>query len=228
MPRIQYREINFGPERMGIIKKVNALIEDYRAQGYNLTLRQLYYQFVARAWIANKQQEYKRLGDIVNDGRVAGLIDWYAIEDRTRNLSGNSHWNDPTQIIDAAARSFQIDKWTNQFFRIEVWVEKDALEGVVGQAARALDINYFSCRGYTSQTSMWDAGQRLKGYVSRGQTVVILHLGDHDPSGIDMSRDIQERLSLFMGDKSWGLKFQRIALNEDQVRKYNPRQTPRK
>ncbi len=228
MPKIVYKETSFGAERNAVIDRINGLITDYLAQGYTLTLRQLYYQFVARGWIANKQQEYKRLGDILNDGRLAGRIDWYAIEDRTRSLGGNSHWKDPGQIIDTCARSYMIDKWDGQSYRIEVWVEKDALEGVVGQAARKLDINYFSCRGYTSQTSMWDAGQRLKRYVSRGQKVIILHLGDHDPSGIDMSRDIEQRLKMFMEGEAWGLEFFRIALNPDQVRKYNPPPNPAK
>ena len=228
MPLIQYVKTKFGPERSAIISRVNDLIADYSSQGYTLTLRQLYYQFVARGWIANKQREYKRLGDIVNDGRLAGLVDWYAIEDRTRNLGGNSHWTDPGKIIESAAHSYMIDKWEDQPYRIEVWVEKDALEGVVGQAARSLDINYFSCRGYTSQTSMWDAGRRLMRYAEKGQEIIVLHLGDHDPSGIDMSRDIQDRLRMFMGDKEWALQFERIALNADQINRYNPPPNPAK
>ena len=191
-------------------------------------MRQLYYQFVARGWIANKQQEYKRLGEIVNDGRLAGLIDWNAIEDRTRGLGGNSHWSDPSRVIQSAASSYQIDKWQDQPYRVEVWVEKDALEGIVAREALKLDIDYHSCRGYTSQTVMWNAGRRLKRYVERGQKVIILHLGDHDPSGIDMSRDIKERLMMFMEETFWGLTFERIALNMNQVTKYNPPPNPAK
>jgi hypothetical protein len=228
LPRIQYKDIEIGEKRQGIISRVNALIRQYRDQGYVLTLRQLYYQFVARGWIANSQKEYKRLGDIINDGRLAGLIDWYAIEDRTRSLSGNSHWSGPSAIIRSAADSYHIDKWSDQPCRVEVWVEKDALEGIVGQAASALDVDYFSCRGYTSQTAMWNAGRRLKKYGERGQKVIILHLGDHDPSGIDMSRDIEERLVTFMEEAFWSLTFDRIALNKDQIRKYDPPPNPAK
>ncbi len=228
MPRIQYREINFGGDRLETIRKANELIVSYGGQGYTLTLRQLYYQFVARAWIANKQKEYKRLGDIINDGRLAGLIDWEAIEDRTRELGHNSHWSDPSNIIQAAAQSYAIDKWEDQPYHVEVWVEKDALEGVVGRAAKEVDVNYFSCRGYTSQTAMWNAGRRLAEKVGAGKDCVVLHLGDHDPSGIDMSRDIEERLRMFMGDNSYGLMFERIALNEDQIEAYNPPPNPAK
>ncbi len=226
MPRIQYKEINFGQDRLQIIQKVNNLIATYSAQGYTLTLRQLYYQFVARDWIRNKQQEYKRLGDIVSDGRLAGLIDWKAIEDRTRELGENPHWQDSAQIVEICGKQFRLDKWDDQPYRVEVWVEKDALEGVVGKAAKEMDIAYFSCRGYTSQTSMWEAGQRLIGYIREGQKIVILHLGDHDPSGIDMSRDIQERLYMFTGGARF--IFKTIALNEDQIAQYNPPPNPAK
>lgn len=228
MPYIKYRDISFSSTRLDIIKKANLLIVDYRNQGYVLTLRQLYYQFVARGWIPNSQMEYKKLGDIINDGRLGGLIDWYAIEDRTRELAGNNHWENPESIIDACASQFMIDKWEGQECRVEVWVEKDALEGVVGKAARECDINYFSCRGYTSQTAMWNAGQRLKKYAQEGYDCVILHLGDHDPSGIDMSRDIEERIRLFMDGFDDVMTFRRVALNDDQIQEYNPPPNPAK
>jgi hypothetical protein len=156
---------------------------------------------------------------------LAGEISWEAIVDRTRNLQGNSHWEGPADIVEACARQFQIDKWADQEHRVEVWIEKDALVGVIERVCRQLDVSYFSCRGYTSQSEMWAAGQRLQRYAeAHGQTPVIIHLGDHDPSGIDMSRDIADRLELFMG----GMEVNRIALNKDQVKKYNPPPNPAK
>lgn len=239
MPRVKYQDMNLGPDRIAMIAKVNQLIADYRAQGYALTLRQVYYQFVARDWLpaawadketgsVNNERSYKKLGCLVNDGRMAGLIDWHAIEDRTRNIDGNSHWDSPQSILDTVAKQFAIDKWADQLHRVEVWVEKDALEGVVGKAAREMDVQFFSCRGYTSQTAMWDAGQRLKDYAKGGQVPVIIHLGDHDPSGLDMSRDVEERLRVFMDGLGARLIFERIALNMDQVEQYNPPPNPTK
>lgn len=239
VPLIKYRDVRFSEERRTIIGQAIDLVNQYRLQGYNLTLRQLYYQFVSRdlfpkSWAdagtgsTNNERSYKKLGDIINDARMAGLVDWTAIEDRTRNVDGNSHWETPADIIDACAQSFAIDKWTDQPYRIEVWVEKDALEGIAAKAARRLDVQYFSCRGYASATSLWDAGQRFKVYAQAGQTPVILHLGDHDPSGIDMSRDIETRVSTFMDGYGHKLEFKRIALNFDQVETYNPPPNPAK
>jgi len=231
VPKVKYKDIRFSAPRLAIIDNANAIIEEYESQGFVLTLRQLYYQFVSRALIANKQSEYKRLGDIINDARLAGKIDWLAITDRTRNLTGLPHWDGPEDIVSASANHFHLDKWKNQDNRIEVWIEKDALAGVIEGVCKELDVPFFSCRGYTSQSEMWVAARRLIKYDKAGQAPVILHLGDHDPSGIDMSRDIEDRIALFT-EAHRGLRrrfeFRRLALNMDQVEKYNPPPNPAK
>lgn len=223
MPKIQYKEIRFRQSSLNLIELVNEVINDYKAQGYELTLRQVYYQLVARGYIPNNERSYKNIGNLINDGRLAGLIDWYAITDRTRNLRGNSHWDTPAEVIESAKYSYLLDKWEGQPNYVEVWVEKDALVDVVGQACRPLDVPYFSCRGYTSQSEMWMAAQRFKRQNFREQRIII-HLGDHDPSGIDMTRDIQERLDMFGAD----VYVKRVALTMEQIDFYSPPPNPAK
>lgn len=198
MPKIAYEKINLSAGSLSIISKANEILRDYARQGYDLTLRQLYYQFVSRDLIRNKDTEYKRLGSIINDARLAGLIDWGHIVDRTRNLRALSHWTDPESIVSTCAEQFRLDKWANQENYVEVWIEKDALVGVLEKACQPLDVPYFSCRGYTSQSEMWSASQRLLKQIRNGKRVTILHLGDHDPSGVDMTRDINDRLNQFV------------------------------
>jgi len=251
MPRVCYEDHNFNAKSKAMIDLVNQTIYTYKAQGYSLTLRQVYYQMVASDYIPNNDKEYKKLGDLINNARLAGLIDWSAIEDRTRKLRSISHWDSPSDLMISVAHQYAIDKWAGQDYRVEVWVEKDALVDVVGKACNRLDVPFFSCRGYTSATEMWNAGQRLMSYwVEEQAQPVILHLGDHDPSGKDMSRDIEERISKFAqhaaeeepcyfgrwGDNGdgeycdgWpGLIFERIALNYDQIETYNPPPNPTK
>jgi hypothetical protein len=203
---------------------VNAIIDEYMAQGYKLTLRQAYYQMVARGLIPNTQRSYKQLGDVVSDGRLAGLIDWNAIEDRTRNLQSNSHWNSPSEIVEACARQFRVDLWERQQNYCEVLIEKSALEGIIEGICTKLDVAYMACRGYMSQSEMWGAAQRLIRQEDDGKETFIIHLGDHDPSGIDMTRDIQDRLELFESN----VKVRRIALNFDQIEQYDPPPNPAK
>jgi len=234
MPKTCYVEKTFSPAHQVVIEKANGIIEDYANQGFDLTLRQLYYQFVAADLIPNQEREYKRLGGIVNDARLAGLIDWDAISDRTRSLRSNSHWESPADIVETCARQFQIDKWEDQEKRVEVWIEKDALVGILEATCEPMDVPYFSCRGYSSQSEMWRGAMRLVEHIKAGQGVVVLHLGDHDPSGVDMSRDIEDRLRLFIAHHvGWeraldGFLFTRIALTMDQIEEYEPPPNPAK
>jgi hypothetical protein len=227
MAKIKYIEKRFNNSSLALIESANKIIEEYNAQGFQLTLRQLYYQFVSRDIIPNTEKSYKNLGNVISDARLAGLIDWLAIVDRTRGLRENSHWENPRAIVSACAAQFKLDLWEDQEERVEVWIEKDALIGVIERPCRDLDVPYFSCRGYTSQSEMWIASQRLAGYREDGQRTIVIHLGDHDPSGIDMSRDIEDRLGLFTHGNAPD-EFRRIALNMPQVKKYNPPPNPAK
>lgn len=224
MPHIAYRDTNFRPATLRVIENANRIIRKYSAMGLTLTLRQLYYQFVSEDLIPNNLREYKKLGDIIGNARQAGLIDWYAIVDRTRSLRGTSFWSSPDQIISAAARGYVTDRWADQDHHVEVWVEKEALVDVIGRAARTWDLNYFACKGYTSESAMWSAAMRLKDKEDDGKGTIVLHLGDHDPSGIDMTRDIQDRLN----DFGAGTEVIRLALNMDQVDAYQPPPNPAK
>ena len=224
-----YVKKRFSPATEAVLAVATVIIAEYARQGLSLTLRQLYYQFVARGHLANTDRNYKRLGCIISDGRLAGVIDWNAIEDRTRNHVANPHWRSPAEMISACAAQYQVDKWEGQPNRAEVWCEKEALAGVLEACCPELDVVRFSCRGYVSQSEMWAAAQRLLRYADDGQRPVVIHLGDHDPSGIDMTRDIADRLALFMEADGFDPPIvDRIALTWAQVEEHNPPPNPAK
>lgn len=225
MPRIRYVRKRFKDDSKIIIGLAIQIIDEYRAKGFTLTLRQLYYQFVARDYIENSQRAYKRLGDTISNARLAGLIDWDAIEDRTRWLRQNPSWESPEEIVQSCAEQFNLDMWQNQGFRPEVWIEKDALIGAIERVCKRLEVPHFSCRGYTSQSELWRAGRRMKRHRENGQEPMVIHLGDHDPSGIDMTRDVLDRVELF---SEGSVRVTRIALNMEQVETYNPPPNPAK
>lgn len=210
MPKVIYKPKEFKGDRLNVVTRAAQYVTDYARQGYDLTLRQLYYQFIGddafpESWrdpvsgSKNVEKNYKNLGKLVSDARLAGLIDWDRIKDRGRSLNGAKGGDESVaQVIDGA--TFFPDMWEGQPTMVEVWVEKEALVDVIGRAAwrSGLVTPYFACKGYTSQTAMWEASQRLRGYVEDGMRVKVIHLGDHDPSGIDMTRDIEDRLCDFM------------------------------
>lgn len=223
--RETFQEIKFRASSLALIAQANEIIASYQARGFTLTLRQLYYQFVSRDLIQNKQSEYKRLGKVINDARIGGKLDWAAIEDRTRNVKTPSVWDSPASIIRAVASQYQEDPWKDQTYRPEVWIEKDALVGVIEGVCKELRVPYFACRGYASQSEIYDAGKRFRSVGRAGQRPVVLHLGDHDPSGLDMTRDLGDRLSMFAGRT---VEVRRLALNMSQIEEYDPPPNPAK
>jgi hypothetical protein len=215
----------FAGKSAQLIQQAIQILDGYVADGYRLTLRQLYYQFVARGLLENKVQNYKRLGDVLNNARLAGLVDWDHIEDRSRETQFVSHWDSPADVIDSAARAFRRDKWEDQPWYVELQVEKQALEGILIPVCQRLDIGFSANRGYSSSTTLYETGHRLRSKSRQGKKILVIYLGDHDPSGIDMTRDIEERLETFARCR---IRVNRIALNMNQVEEYNPPENPAK
>ena len=199
-----------------VIRQANKIIGEYMGQGYTLTLRQIHYQFVARDLYENTQANYKRLGNILDAARKAGLVDWDAIEDRTRLLRRVPVWDGPERALERVRTAFKLDPWDEQpkLRRIEVWVEKDAAVGIVEPTCNDLRLPYFSCRGYSSSSGLYEAGKRLEMYKNAGYETIVLYLGDHDPSGVQMTDVSLERVQMYARHE---VDFRRIALTMPQI-----------
>lgn len=217
-----------GPERLGRIRQVVAIAEDYASDGLTLTVRQLYYQLVSKGLIENTVRSYKNTVDVVKDARMLGYMDWRHIEDRGRTTEWAGHWDSPADILDTCARSFRIDLWRRQKVHCEVMVEKDALSGVLHPVCRDLDVRCTANKGYSSLSAFYEIGQRLREKRDDDKNLLVLYLGDHDPSGIDMTRDVEDRLTQFAELEPGELEVRRLALNMDQVRLYDPPENPAK
>lgn len=206
------------------LRIINEIIEEYAIQGYKLTLRQLYYQLVTRDIIPNQQKEYAKLSILLVKGRMAGVVDWEAIEDRIRVPYIPSSWDSPEEIILSAINSYRRNRQEGQEVYIELWVEKDALSGVLREITEKYHINLMVNRGYSSCTAMHDSFERLKEAEEEGKQTYVLYLGDHDPSGLDMIRDIRDRL------KEFGVnpEVRQIGLTMEQIKEFNPPPNPAK
>jgi hypothetical protein len=202
---------------------INGIIEEYSQQGYKLTLRQLYYQLVSRDIISNNLKEYAKLSKLLVQGRMSGIVDWDAIEDRIRRPFIPYWVSDVADAIRDTVNQYRLDRMENQDVYIEVWVEKDALSGVLRRITAHYHINLMVNRGYSSCTAMHDASERIKEKQDE-KKCYILYLGDHDPSGVDMVRDIRERLEEFGAEA----EIIRIALTQEQIKKYSPPPNPAK
>ena len=208
-----------------LLDDIIRILEDYKNQGYKLTLRQLYYQLVSSDILENKVQNYAKLSRILTDARLCGFVDWEIIEDRIRIPQRPSQWDSISDIVSAALSQYRKDRHYSQENYIEVWVEKDALSGILEPITKKYHLNLMVNRGYSSITAMFNASQRLQNEIDKGKECTILYLGDHDPSGLDMIRDIKDRMSTFQIDD---LDVNQIALTQSQIKKYNPPPNPAK
>jgi hypothetical protein len=239
MAKIKFREIRMNRANKERLDTINGIIEEYQLDGYVLTLRQLYYQLVTRDIIANKQSEYAKLSTLLKEGRMAGIVDWDAIEDRLRKPSSPASFNSPRDILNAAINQYALPRQEGQAKYVEVWVEKDALSGVLRRVTEKYHVPILVNRGYSSASAMFDSYQRFKTAYYNNQSIMILYLGDYDPSGVDMIRDIRDRIIEFAkGELGWqdesdcvdGFTFSvtPIALTRTQINYYNPPPNPAK
>lgn len=220
--RQSFSEIRFTPARLEKLNIINDILEEYKADGYVLTLRQLYYQLVSRDIIANKLTEYKNLSSLLTDGRMAGIVDWSAIEDRGRQPKIPYWVSGVSGALQDTLDQYRLDRQEEQPKYIEIWVEKDALSNIFYRVTSKYHVRLMVNKGYSSSSAMYDAANRFKEHSGEK---VLLYFGDHDPSGKDMVRDIRDRFNTFRVED---IEVFNPALNFDQIKKYSPPENPTK
>ena len=196
--------VTWSDKKETIVARIISTVDRYRAMGYRLTLRQLHYQFVSQNWIINHIMAYKKLGLILDDCRYAGVVDWNSIVDRGRE----PHLLWSTDCVKNGLQTFhddhyRIDRQDEQDVHVEVWTEKDALSEIMERSTEKFHIRLCVNKGYTSSSAVYESYERFCEIIESGRKVVILYFGDHDPSGLDMVRDIRARLTNMFanGDK---------------------------
>jgi len=244
MARVRYREVTLDDERAAMVVAACRLVDSYRGQ--RVTVRQLYYRFVGgdlfpRSWVddaynakhnlppgtVNTVKNYKRFASLVADARYGGLLDWDAVEDRTREPTRPRDWASAKDAVDEVADRFRLDRWAGQPYHVEVWCEKAALAGVLAPVSHDYHVTLMVNRGYSSASAMKESADRLRWAGEHGgRRPVVLYVGDHDPSGIDMVRDVRDRLVELGAPGS--LDVRRVALTIEQVREYNLPPNPAK
>ena len=219
----QFRKHKFQNKNLYLIEKISQILEEFKQEGIKVTLRQLYYQLVARGIIQNKVDVYNKLSTLLTDARYAGIVDWEAVEDRGRVPHTPNTFEDINDLIKAAAQSYQLDRWEGQEYYVELWTEKDALVSVISPITKKYQVSVCINKGYTSASSIYNSAQRFL-EQQEGKKCILLYLGDHDASGLDMDRDIKSRLTEFGVD----VEVVRIGLTMEQIQEYNPPENPAK
>lgn len=222
-----------------VIQHIIDIVDEYEAEGYVLTLRQLHYQLVSSNWIVNHDSAYKKLGNIVDDCKYAGVIDWDNIEDRGRKPYIPYYVRDVDHALNDTIEQYRVDRQIGQDACIELWTEKDALSGILRRSTEKYHIQLVVNKGYTSSSAIYAAYKRCVRAIEKQRRFIILYFGDHDPSGLDMVRDIRERLTFMLLNGDYASSFEGvdidywfqvvpIGLSMQQIRKYNLPPNPTK
>lgn len=223
--KVAYREVKaFRPNTLKLLAKILKVVQEYQAQGYRLTLRQLYYQLVVQNIFANEQRNYAKLSTLLGEARMSGLCDWDAIEDRIRVPKFPNEWDDINDAMTTLIEVYRRKRWCDQENYVEVWVEKDALSGVLEPITRDYHVHLLVNRGYSSISAMHDSAIRFRVAEKAGKNCFLLYLGDMDPSGEDMVRDIENRLDELRAN----VDVSKIAITDEQIETYNPPPNPAK
>lgn len=223
-----------------VVQHIIEIVDEFSEDGYVLTLRQLHYQLVSNNWIVNHDSAYKKLGNILDDCKYAGIIDWAAIEDRGR-VPYLPYWvRDVEHSLNDTIDQYRVDRQKGQDNYIELWTEKDALSGILKRTTEKYHVHLVVNKGYTSSSAIYGAYQRYVDHINKQQRVIILYFGDHDPSGLDMVRDIRERLTFMFFNGEYGASFANeeevqdvltvipIGLTKAQIRQYDLPPNPTK
>jgi len=218
---------------------LNAIIDicnEYQENGYSLTLRQLYYQLVSKDIIPNHDKVYKKLSSLKDDLCYGGYIDWDIFEDRGRIPHLPYYENDIDSALEYTAKTYRINRQEGQNVHVEIWTEKDAISSILKRITDRYGVYLVVNKGYSSSTAMYSAYTRFIEQIKLGKKIHIKYFGDHDPSGLDMVRDIKDRIMYFMTDgsrkkqskiteviKKWGLSEDESELSAEALKCYKSR-----
>ena len=213
-----------------VVKAVNEVMEQYTVR---LTVRQIYYRMVSPPYqlFPNTVQSYKGFDHMLTRAREKADVDWRRIEDRARRTEGgDSGFRDPESYVASLISWLNADMydrkmWLNQSQLVEVWVEKDALATLFSSVTVGFKTVLFPTRGYSSFTGVMEAITRFKDAVEQSKPVTILHFTDHDPSGLNMTEDLENRLRKY---RAGDVTVKRVMLTIEQVKKYGLAPNPTK
>ncbi len=181
-----------------------------------MTVRQIFYRLVSCGAIAKTEKEYKStVVRLLRDMRLSGDIPFSAIDDYTRYVRKPKTYSSAWEALREMARAYRRAIWDNQAVQVEIWLEKDALAGVLMPVTKRWDVPLLVTRGYPSVTCLHEAAERL---AAVGKPALLYYIGDHDPSGLDIPRQVEEGIRDFVPDLR--LTFRRVAVTEEQIQEW--------
>lgn len=185
--------------------------------GTKVTVRQMFYQCEVRGAVPKTESGYNQVQSQLVRMRKMGMIPYDWITDNTRWMRKPDTYKSLESFAEYHAKYYRRDLWHNQPDYVEVWIEKEALLGVVQEVTETYDVPLYASKGYSSLTLTYSAAEYIKSITDKGRRAFIYYLGDHDPSG----EDIPLKLEKHMREQGAEFTFTRLAVNETQIQEWN-------
>src|SRR5215471_2314582 len=169
------------------------------AKEFPMTIRQLFYGLVSAVAIENCLRDYQRVSQVMTKAREDGRVPFEWIVDRSRVTYSSRGWTNLQALGDVLERTlvnYRRDYWQDQPHYVEIWCEKDAVTGSIEEIREEYGLSVEAIRGFNSTTNIHTAAMRLLQQKYDGKKIAIFYLGDWDPSGYDIERDLRQRLAL--------------------------------
>jgi hypothetical protein len=233
--------VTYGPSTLNRRRRTNAelsavdeaIVEAVRDE-HPVSLRGVYYRVVSAGAVEKTENGYRLVGRQLLKLRRANVVPYTWITDGTRWVIRPDSWSDVDQMLEDAAASYRKALWHDQDVLVHVFVEKDAISGVVSPVTERWDVPLGVLRGYASESFAYSMAQEI---LAAEKTVYVYQLGDHDPSGVDAWRDFTEKVTGFLGPygvdydddglegvlttTTWSsVFFDRLAVTEEQIEDY--------
>lgn len=214
-----------------LLDQVRGILREYRAH-LPLTNRQVFYRLVGQHGFSKTEQAYARLCEMMNRARRAGLVDFGAIRDDGTVSQPAGGWASESSFYRSVrywAGQFELDRRTGQPVHAELWVEASGMVPQAARVAHEFGIDVYSAGGFNSLTDKHDTAQRL---YQAGKKVIVMHVGDYDPSGLaiidSLAADINAFYEGLSGSPLADITWRRIAVTEEQIEAYSLPTAPQK
>lgn len=208
------RPIGEGRRTKQAIDEIKQVIFRLLLDDRPMTVRQVFYRLVSLGVIAKSEAEYKQtVGRLLTQMRLDRIIPFGWIADNTRWMRKPTTYGSAEEALHATAKLYRRSVWADQDVYVEVWLEKEALAGVLVEETDPYDVPLMVTRGYPSLSYLHEAAEAI---ADRRKPTFIYYFGDHDPSGVDIARNVESRLRQF-ADEYTEITFERVAVRPEQI-----------
>lgn len=209
-----------------LLEQVQAVLRQYQSH-LPVTNRQVFYRLVAAYGFEKSEAAYERLGNVLNRARRAGLVPWSAIRDDGFHRGRHTGWSSLGEFRETVAawvEEYRVDRQAGQERRLAVWCEAGGMVPQLERVASEYSVPVFSSGGFDSVTAKHDKSEQ---FAAMGR-VLVLHVGDHDPSGVHVFGSLDEDVRAFCSELGGQVEFRRLAVLPDHVAEFGLETSPPK